>query len=166
MLRKLTAGMFAVALIFLVLGCSGDKSTAKKEKEGDGKGGDAKAGDPKGGDAGGGEASALMKDSIGLMNEYAEIIEGVKDKDTAEKAKGKFDDLEKKFKDLGDRLKKAKPTKEQMKSLEEKFKDDMEKAQKRMIDASKKLKPDMAKIILPATEKLQKTMMEAMPPPE
>ena len=31
MLRKLTAGMFAVALVFLVLGCSGDKTSGKKE---------------------------------------------------------------------------------------------------------------------------------------
>ena len=43
MLRKLTAGMFAVALVFLVLGCSGDKSSGKKE---DGKKGGANGGEP------------------------------------------------------------------------------------------------------------------------
>src|SRR5262249_12397140 len=99
MLRKLTAGLFAVALIFLILGCSGDKSSAKKEdgkKSEDGK---------KGGDGSGEGLDSTMKDTMNLQVEYVEILEGIKNKDDIAKAKSKVEDLQKKATAIGERMK-------------------------------------------------------------
>jgi len=158
MLRKLTAGMFAVALIFLVLGCSGDKTSAKKEdsKKGD----DAKKADDtkKGEEAGGGEAEALTKETVKWMNDLTEALEGVKDKASAEKAKTRLEELADKGKDIKERSKKlANLTKEQQEALKKKFEAEVTQATTKMQAAMGKLagNPEAMKVLDPVFKKLQ-----------
>lgn len=159
MLRKLTAGMFAVALIFLVLGCSGDKTSAKKEdsKKGD----DAKKADDskKGEEAGeGGEGEALTKETVKWMNDLSETLDGVKDKASAEKVKTKLEELADKGKELKERSKKlANLPKEQQEALKKKYEADILKATGKMQAAMLKLQgnPDAKKVLDPILQKLQ-----------
>src|SRR5262245_40850006 len=102
MLRKLTAGMFALALVFLVLGCSGD--TKKDSKKDDGK---KDSNGKKDGDGSGDSLDSCMKDALSLQVEYVEILEGIKNKDDVAKAKPKVEDLQKKVTAIGERMGKA-----------------------------------------------------------
>src|SRR5262245_42908495 len=168
MLRKLTVGLFALAVICLSLGCSGDTKKTEKKESGKQEGGGGGGGG--GGDAALAEHEAVTKDMIVVLNEYAVVLESAKDKKSAEKAKDNLDDIDKRFKEVGERAKKLKdkePTKEQQKALETKFKADLEAATKKMGEASMKLAkhPEAAKILAPAVPKIQKTMQESMPSP-
>ena len=116
MLRKLTAGMFAGALIFLVLGCSGGSSQKKEDKKEDAKDGDS--------------LGSIMKDNIKLDNEYAEVLEGIKSKDDVAKAKSMVDALQKKKNDIGERMKK------QLKDVKK------EEAVKKVLEVAKKYEDD------------------------
>lgn len=74
---------------------------------------------------------SVMKDTIKLMNEMADVMEGIKDKDSAEKAKPKLEALAKKMKDLEERAKKLKldeMPKEKKEALQKKYEDDLKKA--------------------------------------
>ncbi len=107
---------------------------------------------------------AVMKDTIKLMNEAVDALESANDKDSAEKAKAKLEDINKRLKDVVERAKKLKMPKDQEKKLEEKYKDDMTKIQKRMEEVNRKLqgKPEVASIVLPALLEIAKTGAEAM----
>ena len=97
---------------------------------------------------------SVMKDTIKLMNEKAEILESIKDKDSAEKAKPKLEALNKKKKDIEERAKKQtekltkdkKPEEAMKAALEavskaaEKHKEAGEKARNRLKDAAKKVR--------------------------
>ena len=107
---------------------------------------------------------AVMKDTLKLMNEAADALESAKDKDSAEKAKAKLQDINKRLKDVVERAKKLKVTEQQNKKLEEKYKDDINNMNKRMEAAAKKLgsNPEAASIVLPAVLEISKTGEEAM----
>ncbi len=89
---------------------------------------------------------SCMKDSLKLQNEYAEILEGVKDKDDVDKAKSKVEALQKKAKDIGERMKKqlkdAKGEEALKKMLEvaKKYEDDGKKADDRLNKAKESVK--------------------------
>jgi len=106
---------------------------------------------------------SIMKDTIKLMNDMADAVESAKDKDSAEKAKAKLEDIDKKFKDLAERAKKVKVSDDQGKKLTEKYKEDIEKATKRMMEAGMSLakNPEAAAIIAPALKQIQKSAEEA-----
>jgi predicted transcriptional regulator len=73
---------------------------------------------------------SCMKDTLKLQNEYAEILEGVKEKGDVDKAKSKIEALQKKAKDIGERMKK------QLKDVKG------EEALKKMLEAAKKYEED------------------------
>ena len=106
---------------------------------------------------------SVMKDQIKASNEVLDVLEGIKTKEDAEKAKAKLEDLDKKFKDVIEREKKIKVSKDQEKKLQEKYKDDLERVEKRMMAAALKLagNPDSVQILKPALEKIKKTVEEA-----
>jgi uncharacterized lipoprotein YehR (DUF1307 family) len=79
---------------------------------------------------------SLTKDAIKLTNEMADVLESIKDKDSAEKAKPKLEKLAEKFKDLKKRMDKiGKPDKAKEEALEKKYKSDAEAAGKRLVTA-------------------------------
>jgi hypothetical protein len=74
---------------------------------------------------------SVIKDQIKLMNDMADVLEGIKDKDSAEKAKPKLEALAKKAKDIEERAKKLKlddMPKEKQEALKKKYEDDIKKA--------------------------------------
>jgi len=73
---------------------------------------------------------SCMKDTVKLQNEYAEILEGVKEKGDVDKAKSKIEALQKKAKDIGERMKK------QLKDVKG------EEALKKVLEAAKKHEED------------------------
>jgi len=114
MLRRLTVGVFALALAFLVAGpgFADDKADPKPEKD---------------------TPDQFMKDAIKLVGELADNLEKVKDKASAEKAKPKLVDLLRRLKKLDERGRKvisALP-KEEQQALQKKYKDDLEKVSRR-----------------------------------
>ena len=64
---------------------------------------------------------AILKDLLKLMNETADALESVKDKDSAEKAKAKLEDINKRLKDVVARDKKVRVTENQRKKLFERL---------------------------------------------
>jgi hypothetical protein len=103
-------------LVLSLCACSG-KSDKEKDKD-------------KGKSSSGGTADldSVMKDAGTLMNEKAEILESIKDKETAEKARPKLEAINKKKKDLEERRDQAMKDKdfkklaEEMEKLEDKYK--------------------------------------------
>jgi len=112
---------------------------------------------------------AVMKDMVGLMNEFAGILEKATDKASAEKAKDDLKTLGAKFQKVGDRAKKlGEPGKDQQEALKKKYQPEMEKVQRRLMDAVQKLakNPEVAVVLGPALQEFAKKMAEAMPKPE
>ena len=89
---------------------------------------------------------SITKDMIKAMNEMADVLESIKDKDSAEKAKPKLEALSKKMKDLKERADKLKVDDKKKKELEEKYKDEVAKAGMRLFGALAKVgsNPDAA----------------------
>jgi hypothetical protein len=131
MLKRLTAGVFALAVAFLLAGTgfADDKPTKDKPDP------------PKPEKL---TPDLLMKDAIKLMGEFADTFEKIKDKASAEKAKPKLVDLTKRFKKLNEQGRKivdALP-KEEQEALQKKYKDDLEKVTKRLIAETGRLNKD------------------------
>jgi len=111
---------------------------------------------------------AVMKDMVGLLNEFAGILEKAKDKASAEKAKEDLKALGDKFQKVGARARKlGEPGKDTEEALKKKYMPEMEKAQKRLNEAAQNLakNPEVAVILGPALQEFAKKMMEAMPRP-
>jgi hypothetical protein len=88
---------------------------------------------------------SVMKDTIKYMNETADIFDGIKSKEDAEKAKPKLEAVNKKMKDLEERGKKLKMnelSEEKKKALGEKYGPDLLKASLRMMTAMGKVRKD------------------------
>jgi hypothetical protein len=89
---------------------------------------------------------SCMKDQIKLQNEYAEILEGIKDKADLDKAKSKIEALQKKADDIGERLKKqlkdvkAEDLLKKMEEVGKKHQDDAKKALERVGKAEESVK--------------------------
>src|SRR5262249_35806007 len=111
----------------------------------------------------GDNADAYMKDQIKLETEIVEALESAKDKDSAEKAKAKIEDLSKKFRDLGERWKKLNLSADQSKKMHEKYKDEADKIKKRMEEVKERFRDndEVKNIIIPALEKLALTQSQA-----
>jgi len=81
---------------------------------------------------------SVVKDSIKVQNEYADILEGIKSKDDVEKAKPKLEALQKKMNDIGERTKKLLKDKKpeeminQLVEVTKKYEEDGKKAQERV----------------------------------
>jgi len=114
-MRKVTLAGFALALGFAV-GCSGGENF-----------------------------DALTRDNIKLLEEKAALLEGIKDRETAEKARPKLEEVNKKMKDLEERRSKLMKKDKEAQGLadavkaEEKDKEALEKAGKRLSEARKKV---------------------------
>jgi hypothetical protein len=84
---------------------------------------------------------SLAKDMVKLINEQAEVYEGIKSKEDAEKAKPKLDEIAQKMKAHGERFQKLAKDKDPLKALSqfvkamEKQKDAAQKASKRLAEA-------------------------------
>jgi hypothetical protein len=110
-MRKAILGVFALALVLVGSGCGNDPH------------------------------EAIYKDLVGLMNDMATVFEGVKDKASAEAAKPKLQEINKRLKEIGERAKKAgKISKAKADSLEKKYKPQLEAAGKRLDTAASGLK--------------------------
>src|SRR4051812_23123651 len=73
---------------------------------------------------------SLMKDTIKLMNDTADVYEKIKSKEDAEKYKGDLERIQKRHKELEERKTKLKIDdlpKEKKEALAKKYKDDFEK---------------------------------------
>jgi hypothetical protein len=87
----------------------------------------------------------VMKDQIVIMSEMCDVLESVKDKESAEKAKPKLEALVKKAKTIEARVQKLKVNdlpKEQKEALEKKYKEEMQKTATRFFAAATKLSQD------------------------
>jgi hypothetical protein len=116
--------------------------------------------------AAGGEHEAVRKEMIGLMNEYADILDKAKDKASAEKAKTELEALADKSKSVGEKAKKLGEPKDE--ALMKKMQPEMEKAQKRITEASQALakKSEVAAFLAKPMADLAKRLGEAMAPKE
>jgi hypothetical protein len=107
-------GLTLTTLLVLSLSACSGKSDKEKDK-----------GKSSGGAA---DLDSVMKDAGTLMNEKAEILESIKDKETAEKAKPKLEAINKKKKELEERRDQAMKDKDfkklaaEMEKLEDKYK--------------------------------------------
>jgi hypothetical protein len=85
----------------------------------------------------GSKYDAVMKETIGLLNELAGVLEGVKDRDSARAAAPKIDNLTARLEAVA---KKAdalpQPSEAENKRLEQKWKKDIEKVMGRLLQAS------------------------------
>jgi len=94
---------------------------------------------------------SVMKDQIKVSNELLDVLEGIKTKEDAEKAKPKLEQLGKKMKDVQDRAKKLKMDdmpKEKKEALQKKYKDDIEKLGSRFFSVLAKLNnPEVQKVL-------------------
>ena len=117
-MRKVTIGVFAVAMIFVASGC-GDSH------------------------------ESVIKEQIGLMNEMADVMEGIKTKADAEAAKPKLESIASKMKDLQEKAKKmGEPSEEKQKELMEKYMPELMKAGMRMMSAQSKMSdPEIADVL-------------------
>ncbi len=138
MLKRLTAGVLALAVALLLAGNGfADDKPAKDKPEKE-------------------TPDQFMKEAIKLMGEFADAFEKIKDKDSAEKAKPKLVDLTKRFKKLdvrGRKILTALP-KEDQEALEKKYKPEIAKVSKRLLGAmSKALEDPEARKVLADIEK-------------
>lgn len=151
-LRLLVLGLIS----FTLAGCG-------KSGSGEGSGG-----------GGGGSSAAPAKDSheaavndmAGLLEELVTILEGAKDKATAEAAAEKLAGLESKFVKLGERMQAlGEPAADKAKELEEKMKEKMQPLMQRMMATMMGLatNQEVQAIIGPAMEKIQGTMASMAP---
>jgi len=111
---------------------------------------------------------AVMKDMVGLLNDFAKLLENATDKASAEKSRDALKPLGDKFTKVGERAKKlGEPGKDQEEALKKKYMPEMEKAQKRLNEAAQKMSknPEVALILAPALQDFAKKMVEAMPRP-
>jgi len=94
---------------------------------------------------------SVMKDQIKASNEVLDVLEGIKTKEDAEKAKPKLEQLGKGMKDIQERGKKLKMDdlpKEKKDALTKKYKDDLEKRDSRYFSVLAKLNdPGVQKIL-------------------
>jgi hypothetical protein len=94
---------------------------------------------------------SVMKDQIKVTNELLDVLEGIKTKEDAEKAKPKLEELGKKMKDIQERSKKLKMDdmpKEKKEALQKKYKDDIEKLGSRFFSVLAKLNdPAIQKVL-------------------
>jgi hypothetical protein len=105
-------------VVLCLAACSGKSDT--KEKKG-GSPSPSPSGDG-GGGGGSGSAEDVMKDMIKVQTEAADILEGVKDKETAKAAAPKLEELADRLEEVGKKMKKlGEPSKEVQKKLQEKF---------------------------------------------
>ncbi|MBI1918481.1 MAG: carboxypeptidase regulatory-like domain-containing protein [Planctomycetes bacterium] len=110
----------------------------------------------------------LMKDVVKAFNELADLVETLKDKASAAKAKPKFEDIVKKMETVAERAKKiGKLSRDRSWDLEKKYQRELEAAAKKMQDAfgTKSLPPEVMKDVMPqvlkvltAFEKVGKTL--------
>jgi hypothetical protein len=139
--KRLTAGVLALAVAFLLAGTglAEDKADPKPEKD---------------------TPEQFMKDAIKLMNDTADVLETIKDKDSAVKVKPKLLVLAKASKEIEKRGKKLKIEslpKEEQEALQKKYNDAIQKAFGRLIAVMGKLNdPEVKKI-------LQDVQKEAQP---
>jgi predicted RNase H-like nuclease (RuvC/YqgF family) len=76
---------------------------------------------------------AAVDDAIAIGNELCDILDGVKDKDSAQAAAGKIEKLGSRMKDLSERIKAmGEPSKEEQEKIGKKLDEQSEKLKKRM----------------------------------
>src|SRR5262249_45380801 len=94
---------------------------------------------------------AVIKDQLKTTNELLDVLEGIKTKEDAEKAKPKIEELAKKMKDIEERAKKLKMDelpKEKKEELQKKYKDEGEKLLGRLFSVMGKLSdPEVQKVL-------------------
>lgn len=98
----------------------------------------------------------LIKAQLKLVNEMVDVMEKIKDVETAEQALPKMKGFEKTQKDLEARMKKlGKPDKEEEEALKKKYEKDFEKAIGRLFKEAGRLQgmPEVQKILDKAKEK-------------
>ena len=105
---------------------------------------------------------SATEDAVGIMDEMAEILESIEDKDSAEKANDRLKDLAKDAEKIVARMEElGKPDKEMEAKLKEEFEDDIKALQKRVDAALKRiLKKDAT--LLVKIESGMKDLTEAM----
>jgi len=110
------------------------------------------------GGCGGDTHESLAQEGVSAFNEFASILEGVSDVESAKAAVPKLEAVGQKMADLKKRADAlGKPTPEQNKALEEKFTKEMSTAMDKMMAASMKLadKPEVQKILEEPMKKLR-----------
>jgi len=132
MLKKLANAGLALAVCFLL---AGSATAAEPDKT-----------EPKD------TPEMVLKDAIKLLNDFSVVLEDIKDKETAEKAKPKLEGVGKRMKELkkrSDKLKIDELPKEEKEALEKKYNGDLKKAGERMTKAMLKAvsDPDVAKVL-------------------
>lgn len=97
-------------------------------------------------------ADELYKKNIKFFGDLVDIMAGIKDEASADKAIPKLDKLVKDFEKVAKQMEALKPSKEDLKKLEAKYKDQMEKFKVKMDkvgpqfqEVLKKLPPEKAK---------------------
>jgi hypothetical protein len=76
---------------------------------------------------------SVMKDMVNLTKEFADVMGGIKDKDSAEKAKSKLEDLATKMEKVAERARKiGKLDKNKREILEKKYKPELEETKKKL----------------------------------
>jgi len=142
MLRNWTVGLFTLVLAFLLAGTGFRAEPPAKDKPEK-------------------DAPALvMKEMIKVMGELADVLETIKDKDSALKVKTRLVDLKKRYNAVGERARKIKfdnLPKEEKEALEKKYKADLERAVTRLLGAMAKLDdPEVRKILKAVDQEAKK----------
>lgn len=92
----------------------------------------------------------LMERQISIMNEFTDILAGIKDVDSAKAAKGKLDNIVLQMNSMSEQIKKLGFDKSEVKKkMEEKYKPEIEKFQKNFMTVMQNLgkQPESIKVI-------------------